>query len=225
MRHLLSLVLGLILGPLIYVLIGIADAELINNFRQFEVQLVPTLIALACALVAAGLYSILVLARLSPLGTVLAGLILFVLSVWGIVAFESLFRIMPSSLFDLHGVFTAEAGPMCLVASIPLLLTIFSPRRWRSKAQPTVPAYVATAAYVPAAGAPVYQTTQPAPAYQAASPYQTAGAPSYPAQATSPAPAYQPFGTPPPYTPPTYTPPSYPPADTTITSPVHDPDA
>src|SRR5690348_6772362 len=70
MRHLLSFVLGLILAPLIYVLVGVSESKIFEGLvGKFDI--VPEVIAILCALAAGGLYAVLVLARLSPVGTVL----------------------------------------------------------------------------------------------------------------------------------------------------------
>ena len=81
------------------------------------------------------------------------------------------------------------AGTALLAA--PLILTVFSSRRWRGNAQPTTNAYDA---------APVYPTTVPS------------AAPSYPDTVPSAAPSYSPgsglsAST---YEPPVYVPPTYP---------------
>jgi hypothetical protein len=204
MRHLLSLVLGVILAPLIYILVGVSESKLFEGLGVGgkQVQIVPELIAVLCALAAGGLYAVLVLVRLSPVGTVLAGLILFFPTLWMIVAYQNFSTTLPESFLGVRGALQSGAGGLVIMASIPLLLTVLSPRRWRSSAQPAAGAYVA----------PTYGTATPSAVYQpAGTPYS--GAPAY--QSAPP-------GSPatPTYTPPTYTPPSYAaPADTTIQSP------
>jgi hypothetical protein len=191
MRHLLSLVLGLILAPLIYILVGISESKLFEGLvGPGKLGIVPETIAILCALAAGGLYALLVLARLSPVGTVLAGLILFFPTVWMVVAYENFSTTLPASFLGVKGALQSGAGGLVIVASVPLLLTVASPRRWRSSTQPAAPAYVA----------PVYGTTTTPPVYQPAGTSYSA------------APAYQPAT-------PTYTPPTYTPADTTIQSP------
>jgi hypothetical protein len=194
MRHLLSLVLGLILAPLIYILVGISESKIFEGLvGPNKLDIVPEVIAILCALAAGGLYALLVLARLSPVGTVLAGLILFFPTIWMVVAYQNFSTTLPASFLGVEGALQSGAGGLVIVASVPLLLTVASPRRWRSSAQSAAPAYVA----------PVYGTTPPV--------YQPGGT-SY-----SAAPAYQPET--PTYAAPTYTAPTYTPTDTTIQSP------
>jgi hypothetical protein len=205
MRHLISLVLGVILAPVIYVLAGIANSKLFEHFVDNRNDFLTLAIGLVCILAAGGLYSVLVLARLSPVGTVLAGLILFIPSMWVLFDATGFDRLLPAKFLGVPGALQNGAGPMFLLAAVPLLATVFSPRRWRSSAQPSA------AAVFNAAPAYATQATTAAPLYQPAGSYPTQ---AY--QATTPAS--------PTYTPPSYTTPSYSPAETTITAPRWDPD-
>ena len=205
MRHLVSLVLGVIAAPMIYILAGVANSKLFEHFLDDNKDFVTLAVGLACILAAGGLYSVLVLARLSPVGTVLAGLILFVPSMWVLFDAAGFDKLLPAKFLGVPGALQNGAGPMFLLAAVPLLATVFSPRRWRSSAQSSAPAaFNAAPAYAT-------QTTTAAPLYQPAG--------SYAAQ------TYQPTtATPPPYIPPSFTSPSYSPAETTITAPRWDPD-
>jgi hypothetical protein len=164
MRHLLSLVLGVILAPLIYILVGIADAKLFEGIPDLgsalpgsgSVNVVAEAIAFACALVAGGLYALLVLTRLSPVGTVVAGLILMVPTIWMVVAYSNFVSTMPTSVLGVHGGLH-DAGAFMIAIAVPLLFTVFSPRRWRSKAQPAAPAFEATGYGTATTTSPVYE--------------------------------------------------------------------
>src|ERR1043166_6479829 len=98
MRHLGSIALSVILAPIIFVLIGlgvvktsVALAAGATNGSDWGAAGVGFL-ALA---VAAGLYALLIMTRLSPLGPVLAGLIFLGLHIYGQVEVAHL-----PSLFD-----------------------------------------------------------------------------------------------------------------------------
>ena len=211
MRHLVSLVLGVILAPLIYILFGLADGVFFEGTTLTGVKLVSALVGALLALAAGGLFSLLVLGRLSPVGTVVAGLMYLGVSLWVLVDDLSFVRLMPKSVFGLEHVFWSMAGTPTLFAAVPLLLTVFSPRRWRSSAQPAAPGYE-TPAYGTTTAAPVYQPA--GTSYSATPSYGTT--PSY----TTPSYTTPSYGTTPSYTPPTYTPSSYSsPADTTISTP------
>ena len=69
MRHLWSLVLALVLTPLIYIAAGVSAVRL-SDARGLGSTAV---IGLVAALVAGGLYALLVMVHLSPVGPVVAG--------------------------------------------------------------------------------------------------------------------------------------------------------
>ena len=198
MRHLISLVLGVILAPVIYILAGIASIKEVDHLLH-GAGTTTVLIAIACTLAAGALVAILALVRLSPVGPVLAGLVLFGISGWAALDFARFSDAFPTRFLGMDGVLQAGAGLGLMIAAVPLVATVFSPRRWRSSAQ-------ASAAEVFDAS-PVYGTTQSAsPVYQPAGSYTT--------------PAYSPSTpTPSSYTPPSYS--TYSPSDTTITSPTY----
>jgi hypothetical protein len=200
MRHLLSLVLGLILAPLIYILTGVANVKFFEYYvRSDKTDFVALAVCVVCALAAGGLYTVLVLARLSPVGPVLAGLILFVSGILMLFT-NSLADALPSTFLGVPDALQDVGGTLFLIAPVPLLCTVLSPRRWRSSAQPAT-----STGYL----APVYGTVTTPPVYQpAATSYS--GSPAY--QAATPT-----------YTPPSYSAPPYSsPADTTIQSPAVD---
>ena len=83
MRHLGSLVLSLIAGALIYILLGVTFAKWGEALGESGGSKYGAFaISIAAALVAGGLYALLVLARLSPLGLVLLGLLYYVVAFW-----------------------------------------------------------------------------------------------------------------------------------------------
>jgi hypothetical protein len=196
MRHLISIVLGVILAPAIYVLAGIANIKELDH-TQHGAGITTLLLGIGCAVAAGALYAILLLVRLSPVGTVLAGLILLAPPIWAAVNSTNFSDTLPASLFGMNGLLQSAAGMGFIVAAIPLLCTVFSPRRWRSSAEGTdASAFDA---------APTYGTASStaSPAYQPAGSYT----PSY--SSTTPT-----------YVPPSYSS-SYSPSDTTITSPTY----
>jgi hypothetical protein len=174
MRHLLSLILAVILAPLIYVTAGFAIAKWAESEASSgRFDLVPALLFLAAILLAGALYALLVLVRLSPLGLVLAGLTYLGVTVWGAFDPYGLYDVLPHKVLGVAGVLTYPVGPVTGLLAVPLLFTIFSPRRWRRYATPQ-PAGVT--------GAPAYPTggVSAAPSYGTPS-YGTPsyGTPSY----------------------------------------------
>src|SRR5689334_9632667 len=199
MRHLGSLVLSLIAGALIYVLLGVTFAKWGEALGESGGSKYGAFaISIAAALVAGGLYTILVLARLSPLGLVLLGLLYYVVAFWVFFSPSSFGDLMPHNIAGVEGAGLAAAGPDLLLLGTPLLVTIFSPRRWRRWGN-------APAAVAPAPG---YSPPPVTPGgYQAPPPAAGGfGAPNY----GSPAPSYAaPAGSTPNYAAPASSAPNY----------------
>ena len=132
MRHLGSLVLSLIAGALIYVLLGVTFAKWAEALGESGGSKYGDFaISIGAALIAGGLYALLVLARLSPLGLVLLGLLYYVVAFWAFFGQSSFSDIMPRNIAGVENAGLIAAGPDLLLIGTPLLATIFSPRRWR----------------------------------------------------------------------------------------------
>ena len=159
MRHLGSLVLCLIVTPLVYLLTGIAggkfvEAQINSTGTRHFTALVITLLA---ALAAGGLYGLLVLLRLSPVGTVIAGLGFLGITFWAMFDRTGFLSAMPSSVLGVRGA-AGAAGPVTALLAVPLLLTVFSPRRWRRWGN--APAAVAPSpGYTPPPTVPSYSSS------------------------------------------------------------------
>ena len=166
MRHLGSIVLSLVVTALLYVLAGLGTVKVFST-TESAVHLGTTAVGVL-ALIAAGLlYTLLVLPRWSPLGLVLAGLVLLVIQGWDLFASTNFVQTLSAKVLGTDAVLYAPARfGLPLILAMPLLLTIVSPRRWRRGAQPAAPMQ-----YPPAAQPYGYQ------------PY----APSYPPAPTGPA--------------------------------------
>ena len=189
MRHLLSFVLSLVLAPLIYISAGFSAVK----FGEATQLGLAAILGLLAAFVAGGLYALLVMARLSPVGPVLTGLLYLGVTIWAVVNPASFVDVVPADLFGQKGLLHVPVGFGTALLATPLLFTVFSPRRWRGSAQPAPATFDA---------APVYQGAPATPAYADTDTTQNA-APSYAASAYTP-PSY-PATT---YEPPVYTPPS-----------------
>jgi hypothetical protein len=180
-RHLGSIVLALLLGPIVYVLTGVGLARLAGTERDwYQVDRAPVLVGLG-ALAAAGiLYAVLVLARLSPLGPFLVGLGYLGLTAWGLSDSGSLANLVPERLVGVSGSAGEPAYAVALLLALPLLATVVIPRRWRRS--PDRPAEPDQAAQMVEEGA--------APAYPSSpAPFAYPGAPVYTPPTTAPAPA------------------------------------
>lgn len=195
MRHAGSLLLSLFLAPLIWVGTGYGLTE-VNKARAqliggFEIEILLGLLAL---LAAGGLYALLTMARLSPIGPALIGLIFLALASWAAFDPESYFDTMPTDLRDGDFALTFPALGYSAMLAVPLLATLLSPRRWRRYAHPAAATPAAPAPYpMPAAGMPPgavppggyapQPTFAATPGYLAPPPPPAAPYPGSPAQA------------------------------------------
>ncbi|HEY7225723.1 MAG TPA: hypothetical protein VH561_19270 [Micromonosporaceae bacterium] len=201
MRHLWSLILALVLTPLIYSAAGVSAVRLADA-GGFGVSAV---IGLAAALVAGGLYAVLVMVRLSPVGPVVAGATYLGVTIWALVSRSGFENFLPPDLFTEKGALHRPVGMGTALLAGPLLLTVFSARRWRGSDESGIAVFDA---------APTYSTSV------------ASAAPSYSESVTSAAPSYSPSSGPPSvsaaptYEPPVYTPPS---SSATIVAPTQGP--
>jgi hypothetical protein len=174
MRHLGSLVLCLVVGVLVYLLGGISfskwgEAQTNSGASHYT----AVAVMLVAAMAAGGLYGLLMLARLSPIGMVVAGLVFFGVALWSFFSFSSFANVVPNDVLGVRSAGIAAAGPVSLILAMPLLLTVFSPRRWRRWGN-------APAAVAPAPGyspPPVTPSSYQSPAYGqpgSGSPYSAA---------------------------------------------------
>jgi hypothetical protein len=183
MRHLLSLLLSVIITPLIFFAAGYAE---VKWTEQADAAWQPALYALPAILAAGLLYAVLVLTRLSPLGLFVAGVVFFGLGMWSLFAATSLQDLMPNRFLGVDGLLDAPIngfGPAFAILGMPLMLTVFSPRRWRRYPN----------------GAPATDLSY--------APGGVSAAPEYGASSYS-APSYESSGYTPSYSAPTYVPPS-----------------
>ena len=183
MRHLGSIVLAMLLIPVVYLLTGIGLVDWETAESGSKLNYARLVVALGALLVAGLVYALLLLARLSPLGLILAGLALFGVAMWQTVATSSFTHTMPRSILGVDGSGWVTAGPVSALLALPLIATLVSPRRWRKWANP--PAAVAPA---PAYSPPPSGYPAPPPAYPGAPQYGQQQ-PQY-AVPTSPAGAY-----------------------------------
>jgi hypothetical protein len=163
MRHLLSFVLSLILAPLIFLSAGYAQVQWTE---QADAAWRP-LLALVGIVAAGLLYAVLVLTRLSPVGLFLAGAAFFGVGMWSLFAASSWQDLMPDRFLGVDHLLSAPVegfGPAYAILGMPLMLTVFSPRRWRRYPNG---APAAELAYTPGgvSAAPDYSPGYEAPSY------------------------------------------------------------
>jgi len=219
-RHLGSLLLGLIIAPLLWILTGIGVVRLNEGiareaFGQSALGFV--LLAVAGLLAAA-----LLVPRISPVGPAIVGLGYLAVTAWAVLGFGSLVDLLPRSFLGTEFALTAPLGETSVLLAITMLATLLNPHRWRS------PRPAGTGS---AAGRPGYPSfPAPGSAGGAGTPFPPGGQPSAPGQyGTGGTPAYPPnFGpaaTPShsPTAPPNFGPAAYGPATPTPNAPAATP--
>ncbi len=172
MRHLGSIVLSLLLAPIIYALVGIGLVKVSDVPSHLSTSDYKAVSIGLAALLGAGLaYALLVMARLSPLGPVLAGLGYLAVTGWYIGSRSSFTRVVHADTLWVRGAALAPAGAVTALLTVPLLATIVSPRRWRRWANPP-----ATPGYPPPT-APAYPQPDQAGLTEATTVLPSSGAP------------------------------------------------
>jgi hypothetical protein len=155
MRHLGSFLLALILAPIVYLLTGLGLSAFGQAAqRGADQRPMATMLALATLVVGGGVYAVLVMARLSPVGPGLAGFFFLGVAAWPVVdpaGYEQVIKDIGAQ-FNLLGVqilgidLVGSSGLGVLLA-VPLLATLASPRRWSrydlrpAQVAPAYPAY------------------------------------------------------------------------------------
>lgn len=140
MRHLGSLALSLVLAPVILLLgasgyTRIVDAGHGGPNASSQQQLATTTVwtGVAAAIAAGILYAILLLIRLSPVGTATAGALLMMFGGCGVFRWQTLAQVLPPTVFGVQRPVIGLLTPFAIVLGAPLLLTAAVPSRWRNE--------------------------------------------------------------------------------------------
>jgi hypothetical protein len=161
MRHLLSVVLSIILAPLTYIAAGLAAVKLdAAHITSTDINWSAAAIGIGAGLVAGALYAVLVMARLSPLGPVLAGVVYLGATIWAFLNPASFAKALDFGLFGVKHVLLQPVGAGTLVLAVPLFATVFSRRRWAGPVEPGLP-YDAAPDYASALGSAAPDYSEP----------------------------------------------------------------
>ncbi len=183
MRHLGSIVLSIICAPIIYVLTGVGMVKFAQNAGPVASgqsnNWTDVGIAAGSIVVAGALWAVLTMVRMSPLGPLIAGLALIGAEVWGLLDQSDLVKLLGTSVMGIHGAAEAPLNGPALLMAIPMLATIFIPRRWRGKDKAVASTYPSLTA------GPTYNA---GPSY----PEPTSAAPNYPTADETYVPATEP---------------------------------
>lgn len=184
MRHLGSVLLTLVIGPLVLALIGRGlDAFLDATAESPAADPLAVVTALASLGLAGMLFALLILPRFSPLGPLLAAAGYLTLGAVMLLEPDRVAAAQPWVQLGVDPAAATVTGALALVLAMPLLLSAFSAQRWTGPQPAVAPVRSAPGGYPP--------------------PPPTHAAPSYPAP-----------GPPPGYSQATYVPPAYPPPTT-----------
>jgi hypothetical protein len=168
MRHIVSIVLSMIFAPIIYILTGVGMVKFAENGGTVASgqsnNWTDVGVAAGSIVVAGALWAVLTMVRMSPLGPLIAGLVLIGAEIWGLQSPADLVKLFGTSVMGVSGAAEAPLNGPALLMAIPMLATIFSARRWRGKDK-----LVATPSAYPA-------TYNAGPNY----PEPTSAAPNYP---------------------------------------------
>jgi hypothetical protein len=161
MRHLGSIVLAIVFAPLMYLLAGVGQVKFVAGTARASTDWTAVSIGIGALIVAGVLYSVLVMARLSPLGPVLAAALFIGVELWAVFDAAGVADLLGNSTF---GVIRAQEAPLsglALFMAVPLIATIVSPRRWRTHEKTsTIYANAGPNYGVPVSAAPTYAPIQ-----------------------------------------------------------------
>ncbi|MGH3658533.1 MAG: hypothetical protein ACRDUA_17900 [Micromonosporaceae bacterium] len=127
----LSLLLGLVIAPVVWLVTGFGQAKLIAATEE-GLTLNTATVALA-VLAGAGLaFGLVAATRISPLGPLAAGLVLIGGQVAYVARAEKITDLLPKEVLGVEGAFTLPAATgMAAVLGVGLLIALFSVGRWR----------------------------------------------------------------------------------------------
>jgi hypothetical protein len=172
MRHLLSVLVGLVLAPLVYISAGFAAVWFTEATSTDNTDTVKALLGLGAAAIAGAFYAILLLTRLSPVGPVVVGLAYLGVGAWSVVDQDGFNSSVAGTLIGVNGVLHAAVPFGTSLLAVPLLITVFSPRRWRHTERPE--GYDGGIVYPPspASAAPTYSPVGTSPTFTPIRPYE-----------------------------------------------------
>jgi hypothetical protein len=148
MRHLGSLVLTIILAPAIWFLTGLGVTRFAEAKAASDGFGIDLSVGLAAFLGAGVCYAVLVLPRLSPLGPVLGGLGFLGMVVWRLGDVRGFNRVVPAEFLNISLVLRNPAEGYAALLAVPLLMLLFSGRRWRRHEHPPgIPEYAEPTQY------------------------------------------------------------------------------
>jgi hypothetical protein len=129
MRHLGSLVLGIVSAPILWVLTGLGWARF--NFGLNQGSTGGALLGFVVLIAAALLLAALLLPRWSPLGPAAAGGLFMVMALWALIDINSIIELVPRNFLGTEFALTIPVGALSVLIAIPLIATVALPHRWR----------------------------------------------------------------------------------------------
>lgn len=131
MRHLLSLLLGLVIAPAVWIGAGFGQAKLVNASAD-GISVRGALVPLAILAGAGLVFGLIAVTKISPVGPFLAGLLLIGGQLAYVARAERITELLPKKIAGAEGVLTLPAATgLAAVLGACLLLAVFSIARWR----------------------------------------------------------------------------------------------
>jgi hypothetical protein len=137
-RHLLGAIAGAVLTPVIFLLILYGTDRLARAFQVFELDSAERYLGAFLVVLAAVAVGFLTTSLISPVGSLVSGLMFIGLGLWELVDTGSLFDVVQEVLPDRpeRAFLTVSVLGMWLFIGVVLLVSSVSPSRWRSKSTP-----------------------------------------------------------------------------------------
>ena len=130
-RHVLSLLLGLVIAPVVWIGAGLGQAKLAQAAAD-GVTLNSATVPLAILAGAGLVFGLIAVTRISPLGPILAGLLLIGVQLAYVARAERITELLPKRVAGAEGVLTLPAATgLAAVLGAALLFAVLSVARWR----------------------------------------------------------------------------------------------
>ena len=141
MRHLLSLLLGLLIAPAVWIAAGLGQAKLIE-VTDTGLTLRGATVPLAVLAGAGLVFGIIATTRVSPAGPLVAGLLIVGVQVAYLARPERITDLVPKKFLGAEAALTLPATTgLGAVLGVGLMVALFSLGRWRTWPGDDMPAY------------------------------------------------------------------------------------
>jgi hypothetical protein len=140
-RHLISLLLGLVIAPAVWIAAGLGQARLMEATDP-EITLRGAFVPLAVLAGAGLVFGLIATTRVSPAGPLVAGLLLLGIQIAYLARPETVTGFLPKKILGTEGALTLPAATgLGAVLGVGLMVALFSLGRWRNWPYDDSPSY------------------------------------------------------------------------------------